>query len=147
MRNSNYNKEKRRQEKYESLEAKAGAGDEDEDSLQGDEDYEQNFRTEGLKVNFGAKGLNSLGPRELKAQTLALSSDLWNRALKSIDLHIEKYLAKNTKLMNGYTIAEILENFSAYNIHKNSEDNARDEEIDSLKNELAEIKFMLSEMF
>lgn len=66
--------------------------------------------------------------------------------IKDVDITIEKYLVTNRSLMNGYTIREILENFSAYNIHKSSEDDARDEEIDSLKDEITQIKYIMTEM-
>jgi hypothetical protein len=66
--------------------------------------------------------------------------------IKEVDVSIEKYLVTNRDLMNGYTIREILENFSAYNVHKSSEDDLRDEEIESLKDEISQIKFILTEM-
>lgn len=66
--------------------------------------------------------------------------------LKAIELGVEKFLATNRKFMSGYTIQEILENFSAFNIHKSKEDDIRNDEIEHLKDELSEIKFLLSEL-
>jgi hypothetical protein len=66
--------------------------------------------------------------------------------LKEVDLSVEKFLATDRRVMNGYTIPEILQNFSAYNIHKSSEDSNRDEEIESLKDELSQLKFLITEL-
>jgi hypothetical protein len=66
-------------------------------------------------------------------------------SLKAIELGVEKFLASNRKFMSGYTIQEILENFSAYNIHKSKEDLERDNEIEYLKDEISELKFLISE--
>jgi len=66
--------------------------------------------------------------------------------VKDIDLSIEKFLATDRRLMNGYTIQEILQNFSAYNIHKSSEDERRDEEIEALQDEITQVKYLMTEI-
>jgi DNA-directed RNA polymerase subunit RPC12/RpoP len=66
--------------------------------------------------------------------------------IKEVDLGIEKFLVTDRRVMNGYTIPEILQNFSAYNIHKSSEDDRRDEEIEYLKDEIAQIKYLMTEI-
>ena len=114
--NCKNNKDKRRQEKFQNLELKAQV----EDELKGS----------------GAFGLTS------GASTIENSLP----TLKAIELGVEKFLATNRKFMSGYTIQEILENFSAFNIHKSKEDDIRNDEIEHLKDELSEIKFLLSEM-
>jgi len=66
--------------------------------------------------------------------------------VREVDFIIEKYLATDKKLMNGYSVREILENFSAYNLHKDEEDKVRDDEIYSLKEEICNIKYLMVEM-
>jgi hypothetical protein len=121
--NSKYLLNKRRQDKFENLELKAKV--------------ESSFQTTGLKSEDELRDSSNL------------THGSWNEALtlKAIDLGVEKFISTNRKFMSGYTIQEILENFSAYNIHKSKEDCERDFEIESLKDEISELKFMLSELF
>ena len=118
--NCKNNKDKRRQEKFQNLELKAQVEDELQRNL--------NSNLPGTDGTFGSQSLNSIP------------------TLKAIELGVEKFLATNRKFMSGYTIQEILENFSAFNIHKSKEDDIRNNELEHLKDELSEIKFLLSEM-
>ncbi len=114
--NAKYIKDKRRQNKFQHLAFSEEVEDE---------------------INASNSGTGAGAPVEINPEMLP--------TLKAIDLGVEKFIFTNRKIMNGYTIQEILENFSSYNIHKNKEDAERDFEIECLKDEILQLKFLISE--